>query len=274
LSKESNLMPELPEIAILAHQIDQALTGERFSGVEIVQPKVLNLPPEVFTDRVVGQQVERAYPHGKWIVTITDAGYLLINMGMGGELLLRPGRHDLPEKYRLLLDLENGTCLAVNFWWFGSVHWAERLEGHPQVGALGIHALDPAFSAAWFAPHRQRRVRIKSFLLDQKNVAGIGNMYAHDILFRARLHPLRPLNSLSDDEIARLVEAVRTTLQLGLDKGGSQWEVDLYGARGRLGVEDFLVGYRENQPCPTCGTPVEQIKTGSTTSYICPQCQV
>jgi formamidopyrimidine-DNA glycosylase len=267
-------VPELPEITILAHQIDHALAGRRFSAVEIVQPKVLNLPPEVFARRIVGQQVERAYPHGKWIVTGTTDGYLLINLGMGGELLLRPGRGDLPEKYRLVLDLESGECLAVNFWWFGSVHWADRLEEHPQVGQLGVHALDPALNADWFVPHRQRRVRIKSFLLDQKNVAGIGNMYAHDILFRARLHPLRPLNSLTDEGIARLVEAVRTTLQLGLDKSGSQWEQDLYGARGHLGMEDFLVGYREGQPCPECGTSIEQIKTGSTTSYVCLRCQV
>ncbi len=267
-------MPELPEIMVLADQINRELVGKRFSGTEIIQPKSLNLPAEVFTERVVGQEVERAYAHGKWIVSITTDGYLLINLGMGGEVLLRPGRHNLPEKYRLVLDLQSGECLAINFWWFGYVHWADQLEAHPQVGKLGINALDPAFNADWFARHRQRRVGVKSFLLDQKNVAGIGNMYAHDILFRARLHPLRTLNSLSDDEVARLVEGVRATLQLGLDKGGSQWEQDLYGANGRLGAEDFLVGYREGQPCPECGTPIEQLKTGSTTSYICPTCQV
>lgn len=267
-------MPELPEISVLANQMDQALAGKRFSGVEIVQPRCLNLPPEVFVDRVVGQEVERAYPHGKWVITVTTDGYLLTNLGMGGEVLLRAGRHDLPEKYRVLLDLDSGECLSFNFSWFGYVHWADRLGAHPQVGKLGIHALDPAFDAGWFAPHRGRRVRVKSFLLDQKNLAGIGNMYAHDVLFRARLHPLRPLNSLSDVEVEGLAKAVRDTLQLGLDKGGNQWEPDLYGNKGRLGAEDFLVGYREDQPCPECGTPIEQIKTGSTTSYICPRCQI
>jgi formamidopyrimidine-DNA glycosylase len=266
-------MPELPEIAVLAEQMYQELVGRRFTGAEIVQPKCLNLPPEVFAARLLGQQVERVYSHGKWIVLVTTDGHLLINLGMGGEVLLRPGRHDLPDKYRLILDLDGGDCLVVNFWWFGMVHWADSLAEHP-VGKLGVHALAPAFDAGWFTPHRQRRARVKSFLLNQKGVAGIGNMYAHDILFRARLHPLRPLNSLSDEDIARLAEAVRTTLQLSLDKGGSQWEKDLYGAPGRFGMEDLLVGYREGQPCPACGTPIQQIKTGSTTSYICPQCQV
>jgi formamidopyrimidine-DNA glycosylase len=187
---------------------------------------------------------------------------------------LRPGRHDLPEKYRLILDLEGGECLAINFWWLGLVHWSATLEEHPQVGKLGLHALDPAFDAAWFAPHRKRRVRVKSFLLNQKNLAGVGNMYSHDIFFRARLHPLRPLNSLNDEDVLRLAEATRATLQLGLDKGGSNWEQDLYGAKGRLVVDDFLVGYREGQPCPACSAAIEQIKTGSTSGFICPQCQV
>ncbi len=267
-------MPELPEITVLADQMNRELAGQRFSDAEIIQPKSLNLSVEDFKARLTGQQVERVYPHGKWIVTVTGDGYLLINLGMGGEVLLRPGRHDLPEKYRLILDLEGGGCLAINFWWFGSVHWSATLDDHPQVGKLGLHALDPAFDVAWFAPHRKRRVRVKSFLLNQKNLAGVGNMYSHDIFFRARLYPLRALNSLSDEEVARLVQAVRATLQLGLSKGGSQGEQDLYGARGRFDKDDLLVGYREDQPCPECGAPVEQIKTGSTTGYICPQCQV
>lgn len=267
-------MPELPEITILADQMNRELAGRRLDDAEIIQPKSLNLPVEAFKARLAGQQIERAYAHGKWIVVVTTDGYLLINLGMGGEVLLRPGRHNLPEKYRLILDLEGGDCLAISFWWFGSVHWVDSLEAHPQVSKLGMHALNLAFDAEWFAPHRKRRVRVKSFLLNQKNVAGIGNMYSHDIFFRARLHPLRPLNSLSDEEVARLVEAVRTTLQLSLDKGGSQWEQDLHGVKGRFGMDDLLVGYREDQPCPECGTPIEQIKTGSTTSYICPQCQV
>jgi formamidopyrimidine-DNA glycosylase len=266
-------MPELPEITILAEQMNRELAGRRFSGVEIVQPKSLNLPPEVFTARLVGQRVERTYPHGKWVVTVTTDGYLLINLGMGGEVLLRRGRHDLPEKYRAILDLQDGACLTINFWWFGSIHWADRLNEHPQVGKLGLHALDPAFDVAWFAPHRKRKTAVKSFLLDQKNIAGIGNMYAHDVFFRARLHPLRPLNSLSDAEISRLVEAVRTTLQNALDKRGSQWEQDLYGHKGEWGRDDLLVGYREGQPCLTCGTPIQQIKTGGTSSFICPRCQ-
>ncbi len=120
-------MPDLPEITILAQQMDHELAGRRFCGVEVIQPKSLNMPVEDFEARVVDQRVERAYAHGKWIITATSDGFVLINLGMGGEVLLRPGRHDLPEKYRLILDLEGGECVAINFWWFGSVH-SERVS--------------------------------------------------------------------------------------------------------------------------------------------------
>jgi formamidopyrimidine-DNA glycosylase len=110
-------MPELPEITILANQMNRELAGRRFSDIEVIQPKSLNLPVEDFKARLVGQQVQQARAHGKWIITATTDGYVLINLGMGGEVLLRPGRHDLPEKYRLILDLEGGDCLVINFWW-------------------------------------------------------------------------------------------------------------------------------------------------------------
>lgn len=265
-------MPELPEITVLASQMNQALTGRRISGVEVVQPKCLNLPPEDFANRVVGQQIESAYPHGKWIVTVTADGYLLVNLGMGGDVLLRPGRHDLPEKHRAVLDLEGGECLAFSFWWFGYVHFVADLADHAMVAKLGPHALDLTLDQ-FRELLKGRRGGIKSFLLNQERIAGIGNVYVQDPLFRAGLHPLRTINTLSDDEITALYEALQETLQESIAHGGSAWERDLYGNKGRWDSSFLLVAYREGEPCPTCGTAVEKIKTGSTSSHICPQCQ-
>ena len=118
-----------------------------------------------------------------------------------------------------------------------------------------------------------RRGRIKSFLLDQSKIAGIGNFYVHDILFMARLHPLRTINTLSDAEIDALADAIHDGLQPSLDKGGAFYEIDLYGQNGTFTMDDVVIGYKEDQPCPVCGTPIEKIKTGSTSSFICPQCQ-
>lgn len=266
-------MPELPEIVALAKQMNQTLSGKRFSGAQVVQPRVLNLPPEEFTERVVGQQIERVYPHGKWIINVTADGYLVINLGMGGEVLLRPGRHDLPEKYRLILDLEGGECLALNFWWFGYVHFVFDLADHAMTAKLGPHALDLTLDQ-FRELLKARRGGIKSFLLNQGRIAGIGNVYVQDPLFRAGIHPLRTINTLSDDEITGLWQALQDTLEDSIEHGGSAWEQDLYGEKGRWDSSFFLVAYREGEPCPTCGTVVEKIKAGSTSSYICPHCQV
>jgi formamidopyrimidine-DNA glycosylase len=98
-------------------------------------------------------------------------------------------------------------------------------------------------------------------------------MYAHDILFRARVHPLRPANSLSEQEVGVLWQAMRDEMQEAIALGGARWEKDLYGHEGRFDLANLLVGYKEGQPCPVCGTAIAKIKTGSTTGFICPSCQ-
>jgi formamidopyrimidine-DNA glycosylase len=118
-----------------------------------------------------------------------------------------------------------------------------------------------------------RRAGIKSFLLNQKHVAGIGNVCVQDPLFKAGIHPLQRMNTLSDHQIDALWAALRETLQQSIDLGGSHWDLDLHGQRGMWDSSYFLVAYREGEPCPTCGTIVEKLKTGSTSSHICPACQ-
>jgi formamidopyrimidine-DNA glycosylase len=266
-------MPELPEITNLARQVKTHLTGKTISGIEVIQPKSLNIPEAEFCAVLTGAQIVDASNRGKWIVIETTRGWLLINLGMGGELLLT-SRAQLPEKRRLIFDFSDGSCISVNFWWFGYAHYAApgALERHEMVGRLGPNALDlsPADLRSLMAG---RRGTVKSFLLDQSRIAGIGNSYIHDILFLARLHPLRKLDSLNDEEYHALAEGIRDVLLTSLEKGGAFYEVDLFGEKGRSSMEDIRIGYREGQPCPRCGTPIVKIKTGSTSSFICPTCQ-
>ena len=196
-----------------------------------------------------------------------------MGLGMGGELLLVT-RDTLPEKHRLIFDFDDGTCLAVNFWWFGYAHYVPigELESHKMTAKLGPNALDLTADDLRTLL-KGRRGGIKSFLLNQARIAGIGNFYIHDILFMAKLHPLRAINTLSDDDIDALYGAIRQGLQPSVDKGGAWYEMSLHGDRGGFLREDLVIGYTEDEPCPTCGTPVEKIKTGSTSSFICPQCQ-
>lgn len=266
-------MPELPEIKARAREMKQALLGKTITHIEVLQPKCLNVPPETFSESLRGARLLDVTYRGKWLFVETTQGWLLFNLGMGGELSLVT-RDTLPEKYRLVFDFDDHTCLAVNFWWFGYAHFVppDELNSHTLTAKLGPNALDLTTDGLR-AMLKGRRGRIKSFLLNQERMAGIGNAYIHDILFLAKLHPLRQINTLSDAEIDALAQAIHDGLQPSIDKGGAFYETNLYGQKGDFTMEDILIGYKEGQPCPVCGTSIEKIKTGSTSSFICSSCQ-
>jgi formamidopyrimidine-DNA glycosylase len=263
-------MPELPEIAIFARDMQKELVGRTITSIEVLQPKCLNVPEQEFQAALTGAEILAVTPHGKWLQVETSQGWLLLNLGMGGEILLT-SRDRLPEKYRLVFDLGDGAALAVNFWWFGFAHYAADPVEHPMVGRLGPNALD--LSLDQFRTLLQgRRGAIKTFLLDQDRIAGIGNVYVQTPLWKAKIHPLRPIPSLSEAEIAALWQALRDILQGSIDAGGAPFELNLYGQKG--GWDDpYLFHWEEGAPCPVCGTPLAKIRTGSTGSYICPGCQ-
>jgi formamidopyrimidine-DNA glycosylase len=192
-------MPELPEITILARNMRKELVGRTISGIEVLQPKCLNLTVEEFQAALSGAEIVDVSAHGKWVQVRVSPGWLLLGLGMGGEILLT-NRDRLPDKYRVVVDFLDGDCLAINFWWFGYAHFVKELADHPMVSRLG-----PDFMSLSHEDFRRllrgRRGGIKSFLLDQKRIAGIGNVYVQDPLFQAGIHPLRPINTLSEDEV-------------------------------------------------------------------------
>jgi formamidopyrimidine-DNA glycosylase len=264
-------VPELPEIYVLARDMREELVGRTISGIQVLQPKCLNVPEEDFLAALTGTTIRNVTSHGKWLQVETTRDWLLLGLGMGGEILLTDRDH-LPEKHRLVFDFEDGTCLAVNFWWFGYAHYAKDLADHAMVSKLGPDFMDLTLDDFRGLLHG-RRGGIKSFLLDQKRVAGIGNVYVQDPLFKAGIHPLRTINTLTDQGIEALYHAIRETLQESIDLGGSRWEQNLSGEYGRWDESHFLVAYREGKPCPTCDAVVQKIKTGSTSTHICPVCQ-
>lgn len=264
-------MAELPEIFLISRQMNKELVGKTISGVEIKQPKCLNIPPEDFSSTLYEARISDVGYHGKWIIVDTSHGWLLLCLGMGGEILLV--NHDaLPEKYRVIIDFTDLSCLSVNFWWFGYIHFADQLKNHKMTSGLGPNAIDLNFTGLRTLM-KGRRGSLKTFLLDQDRIAGIGNFYIHDILFQSRLHPMRTIQTLSDEEIMSLATSIHNRLQLSISKSGFYYELDLYGKKGGFELSDLMIGYKENQPCPICRTAIQKIKTGSTQSFICPECQ-
>jgi formamidopyrimidine-DNA glycosylase len=266
-------MPELPEIAHLSQQMQLALTGKIISSIEVLQPKCLNLDPASFLSALTGTQIAHVSYHGKWLEIETNRGWLLLNLGMGGECLL-VSRSSLPEKCRLVFDFTDAICLSINFWWFGYAHFVPigHRNDHAMTASLGANAIEISLEDLKVMMKGQRG-RIKPFLLDQSHIAEIANAYIHDILFLARLHPLRKIETLTESDISLLYQAIQEGLRPSLAKGGAFYELDLHGNKGGFTMDDILIGYKENQPCPTCRTPIIKIKTGSTPSFICPTCQ-
>lgn len=267
-------MPELPEIFSRAKELKSELVGRTITNVEVLQPNSLNMHEQDFISKLSGAVIRDIKPHGKWIFIETTQGWLLLNLGMGGEILLVT-RLTMPKKYRLVFDFNDRRCLAVNFWWFGYAHYVEKddLAKHKMTAKLGPNALDFSDTES-NSILRGKRSRIKSLLLDQSKIAGIGNAYVHDILWFARLHPNRTINTMDEDDIFRLALAIHDGLQPSLDKGGAFYELNIYGEEGGFTMDDINIGYKEGQACPRCGSEIEKIKTGSTKSYICPDCQI
>ena len=266
-------MPELPEIASRAREMQKELTGKTIKEIEVLQPKCLNVSAKKFKSALEGAKLKGTTYHGKWLFTETTKGYLLINMGMGGEILL-VDRKSMPEKWRIAFHFKDRTTLALNFWWFGYTHYAAdgKLDKHTMSAKLGPNAIDVTL-AEFREMLDKRRGAIKSFLLNQERIAGIGNAYVHDILFLAGLHPLRTIDTMSDEEVEALWNGIQKGLKPALRKRGAFYERDLYGKRGGFKMKDIIVGYREGKPCPSCGDTIVKMKTGSTSSFVCPKCQ-
>jgi len=235
------------------------------------------MPVDEFAGKVKGKIAKEVSSRGKWIfVRLEPAYFMLINLGMGGDLVYFTQGGELPEKYQFKLAFTDGSGFTIRFSWFGSIHLVHEkdLAEHRLTAHLGLSPIDDTFTPEYFKRLLgKRKARIKSFLLNQKNVAGIGNVYIQDILFVAGLHPDREISTLTEEEAAQLYDAIQTVLNRSVQLRGLEYEKDFYGRKGGYTMKEFLVGYKTGHPCPTCNTRIERIKTGSTSSYICPKCQ-
>ena len=270
-------MPELPEILVLSNQMSEEVIGKEIANVEIFQPKNLNIPVDEFVTKIIGRMITSVKAKGKWLfLELSEDFFLLINLGMGGDLLYFRSGEVLPETYKFKASFTDGSGFTINFWWFGYIHLVNTndLKEHKMTGELGLSPFDEAFTLEYFTGLLSgRKGRIKPFLLNQRRVSGIGNVYVQDILFKARLHPDRKINTLTDLEVEDLYNSMREILSKSVEMGGLAYEKNFYGNKGGFSDEEFFVGYKTGKSCPVCSTLIEKIRIGSTASYICPKCQ-
>jgi formamidopyrimidine-DNA glycosylase len=245
--------------------------------VEVLWPgAVEGISPEEFAARLAGRGVVGVDRRAKYLLVELDDGQVLtIHRRMSGNLILaRPGEHDPYERVALSLD-DGRRLLFSDPRKFGRLGLATRAEPPAKLAALGPEPLAPDFTPQALAERLAgRRRALKALLLDQSVIAGLGNIYADEAVWRARLHPLRTGASLTPDEVAALHEAIQATLRLGIEHGGTTFgrHRDAFNEAGR-NMEHLDVYRRTGQPCRRCGTPIARIEVAQRGTHYCPQCQ-
>jgi formamidopyrimidine-DNA glycosylase len=273
-------MPELPEVETIRLALKPHLVGRRFERVEINDPRLVRpFEPAAVAAELEGERVEALERRGKYLIVRFQSGRaLLIHLRMTGSL--RHGasgsRADDPHR-RAVVRLDDGSDVAYrDVRRFGTWHLLEPHELAPYLTQrLGREPLARTFTARRLAERLEgRRAPVKAALLDQRTVAGLGNIYVDEALWRARVHPLRHAGSLSTDEISRLTRGIKEALKAGIARQGASLRdySTPDGRRGRM-QEEFRVYGRAGEPCPRCGTPIEKIRAGGRGTWYCPSCQ-
>jgi formamidopyrimidine-DNA glycosylase len=270
-------MPELPEVETVRRAIAPALEGRTLEHVEISDVRLTRPEdPLAVAAELTGERVEHVDRRGKYLIVRFASGRaLLIHLRMTGSLLQAPRN---TSHVRAVLSLDDGTEIGYrDVRRFGTWLLLEPGELDPYLGArLGEEPLVAAFTAKGLGERLEgRRAPLKAALLDQRTLAGLGNIYVDEALWYSRLHPLRPAGSLDRDELRRLHRGIRKALELGIARQGSTL-TDYRLPNGSSGSmqREFKAYGRLNEPCDRCGTPLEKIRVGGRGTWFCPTCQV
>jgi formamidopyrimidine-DNA glycosylase len=288
-------MPELPEVETVARQLDPELRGRRISRLEVLDGRWCRpVPPDEFADEVSGRTIRGLGRRGKYLLLGLDREQTLVmHLRMTGNLVLAEGQSVLdPSEGRRLYEAERSASArhlralfalddGRELWFtdprrFGEAFLVADAGLEQRFAKLGVEPFSEAFtSTALGEMAAGRTAPLKSFLLDQSGVAGVGNIYADEALFRARLHPLSPAGSMKAEHLEVLRDAVVAALEAGIENGGSSID-DYRDGRGEKGTmqDEFLVHTREGEPCPECETDIVRIVVGGRSTYYCPSCQV
>ena len=273
-------MPELPEVEITRRGIEPHLAGQIISGVRVSERRLRWPIPLDLAARVTGRQIARVTRRGKYILIDCSAngppGWLILHLGMSGSLRIldagtAAGRH---EHFDLLLGKRLLRLRDPRR--FGAVLWQRGdIARHPLLAGLGVEPLDDAFSGrVLHAATRARKTAVKLVLMNASIIAGIGNIYANESLFHARINPRTPALRLSLARCETLAAAIKSTLNQALAAGGSSLRdfVHSDGSSGYFQQQYFAYG-RAGLPCRVCGAPIRALRQGRRSTFHCPACQ-
>ncbi|HEY5198781.1 MAG TPA: bifunctional DNA-formamidopyrimidine glycosylase/DNA-(apurinic or apyrimidinic site) lyase [Solirubrobacteraceae bacterium] len=270
-------MPELPEVETIVRQLRPVVEGATIEFIEIRDPRwCAPVDPAVLIAAVTGLSVRRLWRRGKYLVwELGDQVHLVMHLRMTGTLLHAPAVD--PPHTRVVIGCSGARVVFVDPRRFGTGELVIGLGALERFfdARLGVEPLDGGFTPQYLRDvARGRRGPVKPFLLDQRNVAGVGNIYADEALFRARIHPLRPAGALTPKQYVGLHAAVIASLEAGIDAKGASIDDFRHpdGVRGSF-QDQFLVHRREGLACPVCGRPVRKLVVAGRGTYVCEGCQ-
>ncbi|HEY0870404.1 MAG TPA: bifunctional DNA-formamidopyrimidine glycosylase/DNA-(apurinic or apyrimidinic site) lyase [Acidothermaceae bacterium] len=276
-------MPELPEVETVRRGLERHVVGRRISAVEVHHPRAIRrhvAGGKDFTTALTGRRIVAARRRGKYLWLPLDSGdAVLAHLGMSGQLLMLdatepPGPH---LRVRFAFDDDGAELRFVDQRTFGGL--AVSIDGAdlpPEIAHIARDVFDPAFDDDDFhARLRLRHTGLKRALLDQSLISGVGNIYADEALWRAKLHYARATETMRRPDTARLLAAVRDVMRSALEQGGTSFDSLYVNVNGESGYFDrsLAVYGQAGEPCPRCGTPIRREPFMNRSSYFCPHCQ-
>lgn len=276
-------MPELPEVEVVRRGLDAHLVGRKILAAHVFHPRAarhqLGGIREI-EDNLAGATVTAALRRGKFLwLTLDDAPLaLLVHLGMSGQMLVKTATEEANKHLRASLELDDGSQVwsvdqrTFGYWWFG-----DTLDGVPlRVTHIAPDLLDSELDiVALSTLLKTKSSEIKRLLLNQEIVSGIGNIYADEMLWEARIHPGQPANDLSFSRLQALLRAGQQVMRRALEQGGTSFDELYVNVNGNSGYfSQSLNAYGQTgEPCSRCGTPIERIVIGGRSSHFCPKCQ-
>lgn len=273
-------MPELPEVETVKEALNQTVKGQTIKDIELrYEPMVKNMSADEFKEKLINQTIQEVSRRGKYLVFHFDDYQLLSHLRMEGKYFYVDSDFELNPHVHAIFTLENGKRLLYqDTRKFGTYHLYDKaidLETTAPFQVLGLEPFATEFTPSYVKEKIQNKKKpIKSLLLDQTVVCGLGNIYVDEVLYRARLHPLTSSSELTDKDIENVVKYTVEVLARAIELGGTTIRTfsSSHGVSGTF-QNELLVHQRKGENCYECHTPIEKIKVGGRGTYFCPTCQ-
>ena len=273
-------MPELPEVETVKEALNQTVKGQTIKDIELrYEPMVKNMSADEFKEKLINQTIQAVSRRGKYLVFHFDDYQLLSHLRMEGKYFYVDSDFELNPHVHVIFTLENGKRLLYqDTRKFGTYHLYDKeidLETTAPFQVLGLEPFATEFTPSYVKEKIQNKKKpIKSLLLDQTVVCGLGNIYVDEVLYRARLHPLTSSSELTDKDIENVVKYTVEVLARAIELGGTTIRTfrSSHGVSGTF-QNELLVHQRKGENCYECHTPIEKIKVGGRGTYFCPTCQ-